>query len=313
MKKIAQDISTLIGHTPMVRINKLSDETGVEIIAKLEFFNPAGSVKDRISLGMIDAGEAQGLIDQQTTIIEPTSGNTGIGLALIAAVRGYRLILTMPETMSIERRNLLKAYGAQVVLTPGSQGMNGAIKKAEEIHAQTPNSFIPQQFKNPANPETHRRTTALEIWEDTDGQVDMLISGVGTGGTLSGIARVLKEKKADFKAIAIEPKDSPVLSGGQASSHKIQGIGAGFIPTILEVDLIDEIVQVSNEDAFETARLAAKQEGILCGISSGAALWGAKIVAQRLENKGKMLVVIFPDSGERYLSSTLFQGSGEDV
>ncbi len=307
--KIANDVTKLIGNTPLVRLNKFSDETGAEIVGKLEYYNPAGSVKDRIGVSMIEAAERDGLINAETTIIEPTSGNTGIALAFVAAARGYRLVLTMPETMSIERRNLLKAFGSELILTPGAEGMKGAIQKAYELVEEIPNSFMPQQFKNPANPEVHRQTTAKEIWDDTDGQVDILVSGIGTGGTLTGVAQVIKKKKEDFKAVAVEPTDSPVIAGGKPGPHKIQGIGAGFIPDVLEVDLIDEIVHVSNEDAFESTRLLVKEEGILCGISSGAAAWAAKHIGGKPENKNKLIVTILPDTGERYLSTPLFQMS----
>ncbi len=307
MAKIANNILETIGGTPLVRLNKLSKDTKATIVGKIEARNPGGSVKDRICLSMINEAEKQGLIKPGTTIIEPTSGNTGIGLAMVAAVKGYKLILAMPETMSIERRNLLKAYGAELVLTPGPDGMGGAIKKAEEIAAQTSNSFVPQQFKNLANPKIHRETTAPEIWNDTDGKVDILISGVGTGGTITGIAQYIKPLKKGFKAIAVEPAASPVLSGGKKGPHKIQGIGAGFVPDVLKLDLVDEIIQVKDEDALQTARQLAKQEGLLVGISSGAAAYAAIEVAKRPENAGKLIVVILPDTGERYLSTILFQ------
>lgn len=304
--RIFESIEQTIGNTPLVKLKKLSP-AGVEVLAKLEFFNPCGSVKDRIGLAMIEEAEKQGLIaPSQSTIIEPTSGNTGIALAFVCASRGYRLILTMPETMSLERRKILKAFGAEIVLTPGTEGMKGAVKKAEELAEEIPNSFIPQQFKNPANPEIHRKTTAEEIWEDTEGKVDILVAGVGTGGTITGVAEVIKKRKPTFKAIAVEPKDSAVLSGGTPGPHPIQGIGAGFIPDVLRTELLDEIIQVEAEDAFETTRKLAEKEGILCGISSGAACWAALEVAKREENRDKLIVVILPDTGERYLSTPLF-------
>lgn len=312
--KIYDSILDTIGATPLVRMPRLSKHFDVtaDIVAKLEFFNPLGSVKDRIGLAMIDAAERGGTIaPDKTTLIEPTSGNTGIALAFVAASRGYRLILTMPESMSIERRKMLALLGAELVLTPREQGMKGAIAKAEELLKTIPNSFMPAQFDNIANPDIHRNTTALEIWEDTHGKADILISGVGTGGTLTGTASVLKQKNPNFKAVAVEPKDSPVLSGGAAGLHKIQGIGAGFVPSILDRGLIDDIVQVSNDDAIATARLAAKMEGLPCGISSGAALWAAMQVGQRAENAGKMIVVIIPSFAERYVSTALFDGLGE--
>jgi cysteine synthase A len=303
--KIYDNLTQLVGKTPLVRINRLSAGCMAQIVGKLESFNPLSCVKERIALAMINQAEKEGRIKPESVFIEPTSGNTGIGLAMVCAVRGYRLILTMPETMSLERRKLLKLLGAELVLTPGTEGMKGAIRKAEELAQAHPYSFIPQQFNNPANPEIHRKTTAEEIWEDTDGMVDILVSGVGTGGTLTGVSEVIKKRKPSFQAVAVEPKASPVLSGGQAGPHKIQGIGAGFIPQVLKVELIDEIIQVGNEEAVESARRLAKEEGMCCGISSGAALWAALQVAKRTENKGKLVVVIFPDTGERYLSTAL--------
>ncbi len=305
--KIANDITELIGNTPLVRLNKLNEGGHAEIVLKLEFFNPLSSVKDRIGLAMIEAGEKAGkIIKGKTTLVEPTSGNTGIALAFVAAVKGYKLILTMPETMSLERRALLRALGATLILTPGPEGMRGAIAKAKELAASDPNYFQPQQFDNLANPEIHRKTTAEEIWRDTDGKADILISGIGTGGTLTGVASMIKERKPSFKAIAIEPKGSPVLSGGVPGPHKIQGIGAGFVPSILNTKLIDEIIQVDNDQAFAYARRLIREEGILCGISSGAAVYAALEVAKRPESKGKMIVVIIPSTGERYLSTDLF-------
>ncbi|OGI00421.1 MAG: cysteine synthase A, partial [Candidatus Melainabacteria bacterium GWF2_37_15] len=306
--KIAKDITELIGNTPLVYINRLSQGCYATIAAKLENFNPAGSVKDRIALSMIETAEAEKKITPgKTTIIEPTSGNTGIGLAFVCAVKGYRLILTMPETMSIERRMLLKAYGAELVLSQGSLGMKGAIDKARQLLSEIEDSYMPMQFSNPANPEIHRKTTAEEIWRNTDRQVDIVVSGVGTGGTLTGIGEVLKERKPELKMIAVEPAGSPVLSGGKPAPHKIQGIGAGFVPDILNTGIIDEIIQVSDGDAMQTARDLAVKEGILSGISSGAAMWAALKIAAREENKGKLIVVILPDSGERYLSTALFE------
>jgi len=305
---IARDSSELIGNTPLVRLNHITEGVKAEVVAKLESFNPLSSVKDRIGVSMIVDAEEKGLIKKDTVIVEPTSGNTGIAFAFVCAARGYRLILTMPDTMSVERRQLLSIFGAELVLTPGAEGMPGTIRKAEQLVAENPNYFMPQQFKNPANPEIHRLTTAEEIWRDTDGKVDILISGVGTGGTITGVAEVIKPRKPEFKAIAVEPVDSPVLSEGKAGPHKIQGIGAGFVPDILRTDLIDEIITVSNEDAGATARRLAKEEGILAGISSGAATWVALKVAKRSENEGKLIVVVLPDTGERYLSTWLFQG-----
>lgn len=309
MSKIARSLTDLIGNTPLLEVVNYNQENQLQasIIAKLEYFNPAGSVKDRIAYAMIKDGEDKGLLNKGTVIIEPTSGNTGIGLAFVAAARGYRLILTMPDTMSIERRNLLKALGAELVLTPGAEGMKGAIKKAEELGAEIPKSFIPQQFNNPANPEIHRQTTAQEIWRDTDGGVDIFIAGVGTGGTITGVGEVLKAKKPGVKIIAVEPFDSPVLSGGKPGPHKIQGIGAGFVPDVFNASVIDEIFKVKNEEAFKAARDLARTEGLLVGISSGAALFAATEIARRPENKNKNIVVLLPDNGERYLSTVLFQ------
>jgi cysteine synthase A len=307
MSKIYEDITETIGNTPLVRINNLTKGFNATILAKLESFNPLSSVKDRIGVSMMDAAEKSGKINKNTTIIEPTSGNTGISLAFICAARGYRLILTMPETMSIERRQLLKVFGAELVLTEGPKGMIGAIEKANELAANTKNCFVPQQFNNPANPEIHRKTTAEEIWEDTNGSVDIFVAGVGTGGTITGVGEVLKKKKPSVRIVAVEPLDSPVLSGGNPGPHKIQGIGAGFIPEILNKNIIDEIIKVSNEDAGVVARRIAREEGILAGISSGAAMWAAIEVARRPESAGKNIVVILPDTGERYLSTWLFK------
>jgi cysteine synthase A len=307
MAKIFEDITKTIGNTPLVRINGMAAGLKAEILVKLESFNPLSSVKDRIGAAMIRAAEEKGLINKDTLIIEPTSGNTGIALAFACAAKGYKLILTMPDTMSMERRALLRIFGADIVLTEGAKGMKGAIAKAEELAMQNKNSFIPQQFQNLANPEIHRKTTAEEIWNDTDGKVDIVISGVGTGGTITGVADVIKKRKPAFKAIAVEPRDSPVLSGGKAGPHKIQGIGAGFVPDVLQRDLIDEVIQVGHEEAGETARRLAKEEGILAGISSGAALWAALQVARRPDSDGKLIVAVLPDTGERYLSTWLFQ------
>jgi cysteine synthase A len=307
IRGIAKDSTELIGNTPLVRLNRITQGVKAEVVAKLESFNPIGNVKDRIGVSMIVDAEEKGLIKKDTVIVEPTSGNTGISLAFVCAARGYKLILTMPDTMSVERRQLLAIFGAELVLTPGKEGMPGAIKKAEQLVAENPNYFMPQQFNNPANPEIHRLTTAEEIWQDTDGRVDILVSGVGTGGTITGVAEIIKSRKPRFKAIAVEPVDSPVLSGGKPGAHKIQGIGAGFIPDVLRMDLVDEIIKVTNEDAGIMARRLAKEEGILVGISSGAATWAALEVAKRPESKGKLIVVILPDTGERYLSTWLFQ------
>jgi cysteine synthase A len=302
-----KDINSTIGSTPLVRLNTIGSELEAEILAKFEFFNPLGSVKDRIGISMIEAAEKKGLINTETTIVEPTSGNTGLALAFVCAAKNYKLILTMPDTMSIERRKLLKHLGAQLVLSPGADGMKGAIAKAKEILKDKKNSFMPDQFSNPANPEIHRKTTAEEIWNDTDGKVDIVVSGVGTGGTITGVSEVIKARKTSFKAVAVEPADSPVLSGGQAGPHKIQGIGAGFVPDVLNTEIIDEIITVTNEQAFQSARELAASEGILCGISSGAAMCAALELARRPENRGKQIVVILPDTGERYLSTDLIE------
>ena len=308
MTRIANDITELIGNTPLVRLNRLAASEGAlaEVLLKLEFFNPASSVKDRIGLSMIEAAEAAGKLGPDTIILEPTSGNTGIALAFVAAAKGYRCTLVMPDTMSLERRKLLRAYGAGLVLTPGAEGMKGAIKRATDMAAADARYFIPQQFENPANPEIHRRTTAEEIWRDTDGKVDILVSGIGTGGTITGVTEVFKARNPDFVAVAVEPADSPVLSGGQPGPHKIQGIGAGFVPGVLNTGVMDEIVKVTNDDALSTARRVATTDGILVGISSGAAIWAALHIARRPENAGKRIVAIIPSCGERYLSTVLF-------
>jgi cysteine synthase A len=306
--RIASSVTDLIGNTPLVRLNRVTEGAGATVVAKLEFFNPGHSVKDRIAVAMIEAAERDGKIGPGTVIVEPTSGNTGIGLAMVCAARGYKLIITMPETMSRERRQLLRAYGAELVLTPGPDGMGGAIAKAREIVAANPDThFLPQQFENPANPEIHRNTTAEEIWRDTDGQVDILVAGVGTGGTITGVGEVLKARKPGVQIVAVEPDASPVLSGGAKGPHPIQGIGAGFVPPILNTGIYDEIIRVANDDAFETARNVATQEGVLVGISSGAAVWAALQLAKRPENAGKLIVVVIPSFGERYLSTPLFQ------
>jgi len=307
MARIYDDITGTIGNTPLVRLKRLNAGNPAEVLGKCEFFNPLASVKDRIGLSMIEDAEKEGKIGPDTVIIEPTSGNTGIALAFVCAAKGYRLVLTMPDTMSIERRRLLRILGAELVLTPGSEGMVGAVEKAETLVRETPNAFMPQQFKNPANPRIHRETTAEEIWRDTDGRVDIVVAGVGTGGTITGCAQVLKQRKPGVKAVAVEPKDSPVLSGGKPGLHKIQGIGAGFVPDVLDVDLVDEVIPVSNEDAGRLARELAAKEGILAGISAGANVWAALQLAARPGNEGKMIVAVLPDTGERYLSTWLFQ------
>ncbi|MFH1723291.1 MAG: cysteine synthase A [Elusimicrobiota bacterium] len=313
MPRIADNVSELIGRTPLVRLRRIGPGWRADIVAKLESFNPCSSVKDRIGLSMIEAAEREDRIRKDTILLEPTSGNTGVALAFVCAAKGYRLTLTMPDTMSVERRSLLKAFGAELVLTPGSEGMAGAVRKAEEMAASDRRYLIPQQFKNQANPDIHKRTTAEEIWEDTGGRADILVSGVGTGGTITGVAEVLKQRKPEFKAIAVEPADSPVLSGGKPGPHKIQGIGAGFVPDVLRRDMIDEVVRVSNEDAGAMTRMLAREEGILAGISSGAALWAAVEVAKRPENKHRMIVVVLPDTGERYLSTGLFDENRPDA
>jgi cysteine synthase len=309
--RIAEDVTQLVGNTPLVRLNRVTDGVDADVVAKLESFNPAASVKDRLGVALIEAAEAAGLITPETIILEPTSGNTGIALAQVAAARGYRLVLTMPETMSVERRKLLLAYGAELILTPGPDGMPGAIAKAEELAKSDQRYFVPQQFENPANPAIHRKTTAEEVWRDTDGKVDIFVAGVGTGGTITGVAQVIKERKPEAKFIAVEPAASPVLSGGQKGPHPIQGIGAGFVPPVLDLDLIDEIITVGNDDAINLARRLAREEGLLAGISSGAAVVAALQVARRPENAGKLIVVVLPDFGERYLSTPLFADSTE--
>lgn len=313
MGQIFDDITKTIGRTPLVRLNRLTAGLHADIVIKCEFFNPLSSVKDRIGVAMIDAAERDGRINKQTLIVEPTSGNTGIALAFVCAARGYRLMLTMPDTMSVERRTLLRMLGAELVLTPGAEGMPGAIRRAEQILKENENSMMPQQFNNPANPEIHRQTTAVEIWQDTDGKADAIVAGVGTGGTMTGVGEVIKAKKPSFKCVAVEPVDSPVISGGKPGPHKIQGIGAGFIPSNLNTAIIDEVIKVSNDDAFTTARRLAKEEGILCGISSGANVWAAVQYAQRPENKGKLIVTIAPSTGERYLSTPLAAEARSEV
>ena len=309
--RIADDVTQLIGNTPLVRLRRVTDGAGADVVAKLEFFNPGGSVKDRIAVAMVDAAEEAGLIGPDTVVVEPTSGNTGIALAMVCAARGYRCIFTMPETMSRERRMLLRGFGAELVLTPGPDGMAGAIAKAEELAKADTNVFVPQQFENPANPAIHRRTTAEEIWADTDGRVDVVVAGVGTGGTITGIGQMLKERKPAAKVVAVEPAASPVLSGGEKGPHPIQGIGAGFVPSVLDQGVVDEVVTVANEDAFSTARRLAREEGLLVGISSGAAVWAALEVARRPEHAGQLVVVIVPSFGERYLRTQLFEGLGD--
>ena len=311
MGRMYENIMETVGNTPLVRLNRMAQGTHATVAAKLESFNPIGCVKERIGVSMIADAEEAGLVNEETVIIEPTSGNTGIGLAFVCAAKGYRLILTMPDTMSMERRQLLRVFGAEVVLTPGSEGMTGAVRKAEELVEATPNAFMPQQFLNPSNPKAHREHTAEEIWNDTDGKVDIVVSGVGTGGTITGIAQAIKPRKPTFRAVAVEPADSPVLSGGKAGPHKIQGIGAGFVPEILDMEVVSEVIQVATKDARETAQRLARMEGILAGISSGAATWAALEVARREENAGKLVVVILPDTGERYLSTDLFAIGGE--
>ena len=306
MSRIANDVTELVGHTPLVRLNKVTAGAGATVVAKLESFNPLGSVKDRIGLAMIEAADQEGLLSKDTVMVEPTSGNTGLALGFVAAARGYKLILTMPETMSVERRQLLRALGAEIVLTPGKEGMSGAVRRAEELTRETPNAWMPQQFRNPANPAVHRRTTAEEIWADTDGAVDIFVAGVGTGGTITGVGQALKARKPGLQVVAVEPTESPVLSGGQSGPHKIQGIGAGFVPEVLDRGVVDEIVQVSGAEAMAMGRRLAREEGLLVGISSGAAAFAAVAVARREENKGKLVVVLLPDTGERYLSTELF-------